>query len=102
MDRIAAQVKKSKALVKEEKKRSGPSVRKPETWPQPEAAGADRAAGGTRRETSAARTMFEEDALAAFHGSSRDVLVYRDLGADEALRVLYRRRDGRVGLVVPE
>ena len=102
MDRIAAQVKKSKALVKEEKKRSGPSVRKPETWPQPEAAGADRAAGGTRRETSAARTMFEEDALAAFHGSTNDVLVFRDLGADEELRVLYRRRDGRVGLVVPE
>jgi ribosomal subunit interface protein len=102
MDRIAAQVKKTKALVKEEKKRSGPSVRKPEGWPETETARADRAGTGPRRETAAAQTMFEEDALAAFHGSTSDVLVYRDLGADAALRVLYRRRDGRVGLVVPE
>jgi len=100
MDRIAAQVKKSKALVKEEKKRSGPTVRKPEALPEPEAARTEGA--GPRRETSSARTMFEEDALAAFHGSKSDVLVYRDLGADEALRILYRRRDGRVGLVAPE
>lgn len=100
MDRIAAQVKKSKAIVKEEKKRSGPSVRKPEAWP--EGRPAERPATGPRREPSAARTMFEEDALTAFHASDREVLVFRDLGADAALRVLYRRRDGRVGLVVPE
>lgn len=100
MGRIAAQVKKSKALVKEEKKRSGPSVRKPEGWPEAEAA--EHPAASPRREGSPARTMFEEDALAAFHASDRDVLVYRDLGADAALRFLYRRRDGRVGLVVPE
>ncbi len=100
MGRIAAQVKKSKALVKEEKKRSGPSVRKPEAWP--EGPPAERPAAGPRREPSPARTMFEEDALAAFHASDRDVLVFRDLGADAELRVLYRRRDGRVGLVVPE
>jgi ribosomal subunit interface protein len=102
MDRVAAQVKKSKALVKDEKKRSRPSVRKPEAWPESEAARAEPGGGGPRRETSSARTMFEEDALTAFHGSRNDVLVYRDLGADEAIRVLYRRRDGRVGLVVPE
>jgi ribosomal subunit interface protein len=100
MDRIAAQVKKSKALVKEEKKRSGPSVRKPEGWP--ETAAEPRAASGPRRESAAARQMFEEDALTAFQASGGDLLVYRDLGADAALRILYRRRDGRVGLVVPE
>ena len=100
MDRVAAQVKKTKALVKDEKKRSGPSVRKPEEWTGGEAA--EGRAGGPRREAAPARTMFEEDALTAFHASNRDVLVYRDLGSDEALRILYRRRDGRVGLVVPE
>jgi ribosome hibernation promoting factor len=100
MGRIAAQVKKSKAIVKEEKKRSGPSVRKPEAWPEPRPA--ERPAAGPRREPSPAQSMFEEDALAAFHASDRDVFVFRDLGADAALRVLYRRRDGRVGLVLPE
>ena len=100
MGRIAAQVRKSKAIVREEKKRSAPSVRKPEAWPEPPAA--ERPRGDPRREPVPARTMFEEDALAAFHASDRDVLVFRDLGADAELRVLYRRRDGRVGLVVPE
>jgi putative sigma-54 modulation protein len=100
MSRIAAQVKKSKALFREEKKRSAPSVRRPEAWP--EVRPAERPAAGPRREPAPARTMFEEDALVAFHASDRDVLVFRDLGADAALRVLYRRRDGRVGLVVPE
>ena len=101
MDRIAAQVKKTKALVKEEKKRSRPSVRRPEAWPDEEKEPSERPAG-TRRETAAPRSMFEEDALTAFHASDREVLVFRDLGADAALRFLYRRRDGRVGLVVPE
>jgi hypothetical protein len=93
MGRIAAQVKKSKALVKEEKKRFGPSLRKPEKWP--DAVAAERPATSPRRESSPARTMFEEDALTAFHASDRDVLVYRDLGADAALRILYRRRPRR-------
>ncbi len=101
MDRIAAQVKKTKALVKEEKKRSRPSVRRPEVWPEAETGRSERPAG-TRRETASPRSMFEEDALTAFHASDREVLVFRDLGADSALRVLYRRHDGRVGIVVPE
>ncbi len=100
MDRIAAQVKKTKGLVKEEKKRTGTSVRLPEGWP--EAAPPEGPPAGPRREPAAPRAMFEEDALTAFHASDRDVLVFRDLASNEALRVLYRRRDGRVGLVVPE
>ncbi len=101
MNRIAAQVKRTKAIVKEEKKRSRPSVRKPEVWPEAETGRTERTSG-TRRETAATRSMFEEDALTSFHASDREVLVFRDLGSDEALRVLYRRRDGRVGIVVPE
>jgi hypothetical protein len=46
--------------------------------------------------------MFEEDALAAFAASRREVLVFRDPTFDNALRFLYRRRDGTLGLVVPE
>ena len=102
MDRIAAQVKKSKALVKEEKKRSGPSVRLPEAWPEAPGVEPSRPARLLRREAVTARAMFEEDALDAFGSSPRDVLVFRDLGAGEALRVLYRRKDGSLGLVTPD
>ena len=55
-----------------------------------------------RREAVTARAMFEEDALTAFGASARDVLVFRDLGAGEVLRVLYRRKDGGVALVTPD
>jgi ribosomal subunit interface protein len=101
MDRFAAQVKKTKALVKEEKKRARPTVRKPDAWPEAETGRTERPTG-PRRENASPRSMFEEDALAAFHASDREMLVYRDLGSDEALRILYRRRDGRVGIVTPE
>jgi ribosomal subunit interface protein len=100
MDRIAAQAKKTKAIVKEEKKRSTTSVRQPEGWP--EAAPPPRPPRSFRREAVTARAMFEEDALNAFGASARDVLVYRDLGAGEVLRVLYRRKDGTLALVTPD
>jgi hypothetical protein len=44
--------------------------------------------------------MFDEDALNAFSHSKRDVLAYRD-PSDEALRVLYRRKDGSVVILTP-
>jgi hypothetical protein len=44
--------------------------------------------------------MFEEDALHRFTSRDHDVLVFRDPGSD-ALRVLYRRRDGSFGLLMP-
>ncbi len=100
MDRIAAQAKKAKAIVKEEKKRSATSVRQPDGWP--EASPAPRLPQSFRREAVTARAMFEEDALAAFGESARDVLVFRDLGAGDVLRVLYRRKDGGVALVTPD
>jgi len=102
MDRIATQTKKTKALVKEEKKRSGSSVRLPEAWPEAPGVEPSRPARLLRREAVTARAMFEEDALDAFGSSPRDVLVFRDLGAGEALRVLYRRKDGSLGLVTPD
>ena len=55
---------------------------------------------GARRQSP--RAMFEEDALTAFAASRREVLVFRDPASHHALRFLYRRRDGTLGLVVPE
>ena len=96
MERIAAQAKKTKAKAKEKKKRMAPASR----WPEP---GAEpRRLAGPHREPVSTRAMFEEDALTAFSGSTREVLVFRDLGASDAFRVLYRRRDGGFGLLIPD
>jgi ribosomal subunit interface protein len=100
MDRIAAQAIKSKTKATGVKKRAASPVRNPESWPL-ETPAAPRSAG-PRRETQAPRAMFEEDALAAFAASRREVFVFRDPASHHALRFLYRRKDGTLGLVVPE
>jgi ribosomal subunit interface protein len=101
MDRVAAQVVKTNTKVKGVKKRTPSAVRSPAVWPaeQPAESGV---AVEPRRETFSPRAMFEEDALAAFAASRREVLVFRDPAFENALRFLYRRRDGTLGLVVPE
>jgi hypothetical protein len=76
-------------------------VRSSGLWTEPEGEPRDRRPG-PRREPVTARAMFEEDALTAFSGSNGDVLVFRDLGASDAFRVLYRRRDGGLGLLIPD
>jgi len=101
MDRVAAQAVKAKTKVKGVKKRAASAVRSPAAWPAEQPAERPRPAG-PRRETFSPRAMFEEDALAAFAASRREVLVFRDPASDHALRFLYRRRDGTLGLVVPE
>jgi ribosomal subunit interface protein len=101
MDRIAAQAVKTKAKVKEVKKRVSSKVRRPAVWTANQPAEPAPPAGH-RRETFSPRAMFEEDALTAFAASRREILVFRDPASDHALRFLYRHRDGTLGLVVPE
>jgi ribosomal subunit interface protein len=101
MNRIAAQAVKSKTKVSGVKKRAASPVRNPDTWPVTPPAEPSRHAG-PRRETQSPRAMFEEDALTAFAASRREVLVFRDPASHHALRFLYRRKDGTLGLVVPE
>jgi ribosomal subunit interface protein len=101
MDRIAAQVVKSKTKATGVKKGAPSAVRNPKTWP-PETPAEPVRHAGPRRETQSPRAMFEEDALTAFAASRREVLVFRDPASHHALRFLYRRKDGTLGLVVPE
>ena len=101
MDRVASQVVKTSTKVKGVRKRSPSAVRTPAVWPAEHAA-EPMTAVEPRRETFSPRAMFEEDALTAFAASRREVLVFRDPAFDNALRFLYRRRDGTLGLVVPE
>ncbi len=49
----------------------------------------------------AAKPMSVEEAAMRIEGSHEDFLVFRDSGS-EKISVLYRRRDGDFGLIVPE
>lgn len=99
LEKLAGQVRKTKGIVKESKKHRPSGVRRPEGWAEPEPGAA---APLHRRETVAARAMFEEDALTHFAASRRDFMVFRDLASPNQVRFLYRRRDGGFNLVVPE
>jgi len=99
LDRVAAQVKKTKTRVKEEKKHTTSAVRSPEAALPAEKPLPAREKG-PRTESYEARRMFDEDALHVFDRGKREVLAYRD-PSDGALRVIYRRRDGTVVILSP-
>jgi putative sigma-54 modulation protein len=99
-DRVAAQVKKTKARVKEEKKHTVSGVRKAAAAAIPAEAPVPPREKPPRSETYEARRMFDEDALNAFSHGKREVLAYRD-PSDEVLRVIYRRKDGSVVILTP-
>jgi ribosomal subunit interface protein len=98
MDRLAGQVRKTKAIVKESKKHRPSGVRRSDGWEEPAAP----PAAFSRRETVSPRVMFEEDAFTHFAASRRDFMVFRDAASANQVRFLYRRRDGGFNLVVPE
>lgn len=102
MDRIAAQAVKSRTKATGVKKRAASPVRNPKSWPAESAAAEAARHAGPRRESQAPRAMFEEDALTAFASSRREIFVFRDPASHQALRFLYRRKDGTIGLVTPE
>jgi ribosomal subunit interface protein len=102
MERLAGQVRKTKAIVKETKKHRPSGVRGSTTWAPPAAEAAPPSVPGPKRESVSPRAMFEEDALTHFAASRRDFMVFRDAGSGHQIRFLYRRRDGGFHLVVPD
>lgn len=103
LERIVSQAKKSKAKVKEDKKARGvATVRAPEGWEAEEKKEEAPAGPATTvvHEKISLRPMFEEDALHLFLAEDRQILVFRE-PTDDSLRVMYRRRDGSVGLLIP-
>jgi len=54
-----------------------------------------------RSRPAAAKPMGVDEAALAMESSGEDVLVFRDASNDR-VSVLYRRRDGALGLIVPE
>jgi|KBSSwiStaDraftv2_1062776.scaffolds.fasta_scaffold95440_3 putative sigma-54 modulation protein len=59
------------------------------------------AARVVRARPAAAKPMGVDEAALAMESSGEDVLVFRDASNDR-VSVLYRRRDGALGLIVPE
>ena len=55
----------------------------------------------TGQQRSPAKPMSIEEAAMRFETSRQEFLVFRD-SASERVSVLYRRRDGDFGLIVPE
>jgi len=55
----------------------------------------------TGRRASAAKPMTIEEAAMRIDGSADDFVVFRD-SSSEKVSVLYKRRDGDLGLIVPE
>jgi ribosomal subunit interface protein len=102
MERLAGQVRKSKAIVKESKKHRPSGVRGIAALAAPSSEPLPPAAPGPKREAVTPRAMFEEDALTHFAASRREFMVFRDAGSGHQIRFLFRRRDGGFHLVVPE
>lgn len=99
-DKVAAQAKKTKARVKEEKKHTVSTVRSPSVAAPPEEKPVPPAEKPPRSESYEARRMFDEDALHRFDRGKREVLAYRDPSNGE-MRVIYRRKDGTVVILTP-
>lgn len=102
MERLAGQVRKTKAIVKEAKKHRSSGVRGASTWAEAAPEPVPASVQGPKREAVSPRAMFEEDALTHFAASKREFMVFRDAGSGHQIRFLYRRRDGGFHLVVPE
>ena len=101
MERLAGQVRKTKAIVKESKKHRASGVRAA-AWAPESVEAAPRAVPGPQRESVNPRAMFEEDALTHFAASRREFMVFRDAASGHQIRFLYRRRDGGFHLVAPK
>ena len=105
-EKIDAQAKKDAEKRRNRKDRSSPRLQ-PEAEPTPGVAARSRKAppaeaGSDRRIVRVARPavkpMSPEEAALKIEGSEQEFLVFRD-SATEKLSVLYKRRDGNLGLI---
>ena len=101
-EKIDAQAKRDSEKRRDRKHKS--NGRYPETAEAPAAAPSRRERRGTRLvrgRTSVVKPMGVDEAALAMESSGQEVLVFRD-ASNERVSVMYRRRDGDLGLIVPE
>ena len=109
-EKVDAQAKRDSEKRRDRKHR-GLSSLMPKAMPEngdgeaaPKSPGASRRRPGSRvvrTRATAAKPMGVDEAALAMESSTEDVLVFRDASNDR-VSVLYRRRDGDLGLIVPE
>ncbi len=95
---LESKVKKEREKWREKKRRRGQERKQfPETAPEPEA----REPRVVRSEEYSLKPMLLDEALVQFDAEKRDVFLFRKSGS-EKWALIYRRKDGNVGLVEPE
>jgi len=100
-EKIDAQAKRDSEKRRDRKHKG--NGRYPETAEAPAAASRRERRGRrvVRGRTSAVKPMGVDEAALAMESSGQEVLVFRD-ASNERVSVMYRRRDGDLGLIVPE
>ncbi len=96
-DNLERKVKKEREKWRERKRRGGRERKELAGGP----AAAEAGPRVVRSPNYSAKPMSLEEAVAQFEFKNREVLVFRREGA-EGWAVLYRRKDGHLGLVEPE
>ena len=101
-EKIDAQAMKDSARLRDRKHKGAAKFPAGEGAPA-RAASAPRRERGTRivRGRPTVKPMGVDEAALAMESSGQEVLVFRD-ASNERVSVLYRRRDGDLGLIVPE
>jgi putative sigma-54 modulation protein len=101
MDKLLRQAQRQQAKRRDRKGASSarrPSLVKPSRKKEAEAVEIPRVIRNRRR---AVKPMNLDEATLEIESREDDVLVFRDAASDR-VRVLYRRRDGHLGLIEPE
>jgi putative sigma-54 modulation protein len=104
IDKIEQQAKKLKGKWKARKRLAARSPRSRTAVPQPDEASAPPAADGPRvvRATRyAVKPMSIDDAVLRLEGGSDTFVVFRNADDSDAVSILYRRKDGNLGLIQP-
>jgi putative sigma-54 modulation protein len=96
LDKLLRQAQRQRAKRRERKGAASPRL----LGPPPEGA-TDGAPRVVRTRRAAVKPMGLDEAVLELEGSREGVLVYRD-ASTERVRVLFRRRDGHLGLIEPE
>ena len=102
-EKIDAQAMKDSARRRDRKHKGTAKFAAGEAGPARPASAARRERGTriVRGRPSSVKPMGVDEAALAMESSGQEVLVFRD-ASNERVSVLYRRRDGDLGLIVPE
>lgn len=102
VDKLEMQARRAKARLKDHKRGSEPKA--PEDWSE-EVIESDSVAGGepniVTRTSIPIKPMTIEEAVMQLERSTGEFIVFLNASTDK-VNVLYRRRDGNLGLITPE